>query len=68
MFKFFLTVGIIGVVISSIFIGAFTNGQQQRGNFHSETTEHNRFRTKIGLISGLIALISFGISALIYFY
>lgn len=68
MFQFFLIIGVIGILISGIFIGAWTTGQQQRGNFHSETEEHRGSRTKIALYSGLIGIISFGISALIYFF
>lgn len=34
--------------------------QQQRANFHSEKTKSRIFRTKIALISGLIAVIPFG--------
>lgn len=67
MLKFFLLVGIIGIVISGIFIGAWTDGQQQRANFHSETKEHRNFRTKIATITGFVGLISFGIASLIYF-
>ncbi|MFJ7941775.1 DUF5316 family protein [Peribacillus sp. NPDC096622] len=67
MFQFFLIVGIVGIVISGIFIGAWTGGQQQRANFHSETAKNRSFRTKIAFISGLIAVISLGISGLIYF-
>ncbi|MCK2019822.1 DUF5316 family protein [Peribacillus frigoritolerans] len=67
MFQFFLIVGIVGIVISGVFIGAWTGGQQQRANFHSETTKNRSFRTKIAIISGLIAVISLGISGLIYF-
>lgn len=67
MFNFFLIVGIVSIVISGIFIGAWTDGQQQRGNFHSETTKHRSFRTKISLFTGLLGLISLGITGLIYF-
>ncbi len=66
MFQFFLIVGFIGIIISGIFIGAWTNGQQQRANFHSETEEHRGFRTKISLYAGLIGILSLGISAIIY--
>lgn len=68
MLKLFLIVGVIGIVISGIFIGAWTDGQQQRANFHSETDDHRNFRTKIAMISGLVGLISLGIAGLIYFF
>ncbi|MCT8138434.1 hypothetical protein H1D32_12175 [Anaerobacillus sp. CMMVII] len=67
MVKAFLIIGVIGILLSGIFIGAWTNGPQQRANFHSETEEHRGFRTEFALYSGLIGLISFGISAIIYF-
>lgn len=68
MFNFFFIIGVIGIIISGIFIGAWTNGQQQRANFHSETEEHRGFRTKISMYSGLIGVISLGISAIFYFF
>jgi hypothetical protein len=67
MLKLFLTVGVIGIFISGIFIGAWTDGQKQRANFHSETENHRDFRTKIAIISGLVGLLSLGIGGLIYF-
>ncbi|RHW37492.1 hypothetical protein D1B33_08105 [Lysinibacillus yapensis] len=67
MFEFFLGVGAISIVISGIYIGAWIDGQQQRANFYSETEEQRNFRTKIGLISGLIGLTSFGLAGLIYY-
>lgn len=66
MLNFFLIVGSIGIIISSIFIGALTGGYQQRANFHSETQNHRNFRTKIAMISGLVGLISLGVAGLIY--
>jgi len=68
MIKLFLIVGVIGIFISGIFIGAWTDGQEQRANFHSETKEHRDFRTKIALISGLGGLVSLGVAGLIYFF
>jgi hypothetical protein len=67
MLEMFLTVGVIGIIISGIFIGAWTDGQQQRANFHSETEDHRNFRTKIAMISGLVGFISLGIAGFIYF-
>lgn len=68
MFKFFLIIGVIGIIISGIFLGVWTNGQQQRANFHSETEEHRSVRTKISMYSGMVGVISLGISAIIYFF
>lgn len=67
MFNLFIIVGIISIIIPGIFIGGWTGGQQQRANFHLETEEHRDFRTKIRIIAGLIGIVSFGISGLIYF-
>ncbi|MDA1475119.1 DUF5316 family protein [Bacillus changyiensis] len=33
------TVGIISILISGIFLGAFVNGDKQRANYFSETIE-----------------------------
>ncbi|NCU17075.1 DUF5316 family protein [Pallidibacillus pasinlerensis] len=43
MFNLFIIVGIISIIIPGIFIGVWTDGQQQRANFHSETEEHRDF-------------------------
>ncbi|MGM0924182.1 MAG: DUF5316 family protein [Bacillota bacterium] len=67
MVQVFLIIGVISIIISGIFIGVWTSGQQQRANFHSETPVHRNFRTNIGLYSGLVGVVSLGISALIYF-
>ena len=67
MFQFFLIVGIVGIIISGVFIGAWVDGDRQRGNFYSETPEDRNSRTKIALISGFVGIISLVISGLIYF-
>ncbi|WP_417897744.1 DUF5316 family protein [Bacillus sp. CSS-39] len=67
MLQAFLIISVIGIVISGVFLGVWTSGQQQRANFHSETTGHRSFRTKIGLFSGLVGLVSLGISALLFY-
>ena len=67
MLKFFSIVGVIGIIISGIYIGAWTDGQQQRANFHTETYEDRKFRTNIAMISGLVGLLSLGIAGLLYF-
>ena len=67
MFNFFLIVGIVSIIVSGVFLGAWTNGQQQRANFHSETKKHRNFRTKISLFTGLLGVISLAITGLIYF-
>lgn len=67
MLNFFLIIGAIGIIISGISIGAWTDGRQQTANFHSETEEHRNFRTKIAMISGLFGLLSLGIAGLIIY-
>ncbi|WP_034301320.1 DUF5316 family protein [Bacillus cihuensis] len=67
MLQLFLIIGIVGIGISGVFIGAWTGGQKQRANFHSETSEHRNFRTKIALYSGGIGLISLGIEGFLFF-
>ncbi|KMJ59850.1 hypothetical protein AB685_03045 [Bacillus sp. LL01] len=67
MLQAFLIIGIIGIIISGVFLGVWTSGQQQRANYHSETTNHRSFRTKIGLFSGLLGLVSLGIAALLFY-
>lgn len=67
MFQFFLIVGIVGITLSGIFIGAWTDGDRQRANFYTETTEDRSFRLKIALISGLVGIIGLIISGVIYF-
>jgi len=68
MLNFFLIMGAVCIVISGIFIGAWTNGEQQRADFFSETTNHRSFRTNIAMILGLIGIISFAISGAIYLF
>lgn len=67
MVNLFLIVGVICIIISGIIIGAWTGGEQQRANFHSETKDQRDFKTKISMFSCLVGLISIGLAALIYF-
>ncbi|MEK0287336.1 DUF5316 family protein [Caldifermentibacillus hisashii] len=68
MLKFFFTLRIICIVISAIFNGALVDGQQQRGNFFSETDEHRKFRMGIATYSGSLGIVFLLIAALIYFF
>lgn len=68
MLQLFFIVGVIGIIVSAIFIGAWTSGQQQRANFHTETEDHRNFRTKIALISALVGFISLGIAGVLYYF
>jgi hypothetical protein len=67
LFQFFLIIGIVSIIISGVFIGAWVDGDRQRGNFHSETTEDRSYRTKTALIYGLVGIIALIISGFIYF-
>jgi len=67
MLEIFLTIGFISIIISGISIGAWTNGSEQRANFHSETKDHRDFRTKLAFIFGIIGLLSLSIAGVIYF-
>ena len=64
--EIFLIAGIIGLLISGISIGAWTDGRQYRANFQSETAEERHFRTKIAMISGLVGMVFLGVAGLIY--
>ncbi|MBY6054746.1 DUF5316 family protein [Cytobacillus firmus] len=66
MIQLFVIVGLTCIVISGLFIGAWTNGQQQRANYHSETDVHRNFRTRIAMYAGLAGVISLLIAGLIY--
>ncbi|EIT85432.1 hypothetical protein A374_09353 [Fictibacillus macauensis ZFHKF-1] len=57
MFTLFLILGIVGIIISGVFIGAWTSGDQQRSTFHSETGEHRSFRIRVALWCGLLGLL-----------
>ncbi|WP_163102118.1 DUF5316 family protein [Peribacillus alkalitolerans] len=61
-----LSIGGLALVVSAIFLGAWTSGDQQRANFNSETEHDRDFRTRVGLWSGGIAVLSFGIEGIIY--
>ncbi|QHZ46488.1 DUF5316 domain-containing protein [Bacillus sp. NSP9.1] len=50
------TVGIISILVSGIFLGAFVNGDKQRANYFSETKEHRDTRTKMSINILLLGL------------
>ncbi|WP_110926617.1 DUF5316 family protein [Bacillus massiliglaciei] len=66
MVKLFILAGAISILISGIFIGAWTGGQRERGHFHSETNEHRKFRTRIGMIFGVIGLLFLAAAGMAY--
>ncbi|CAG9621298.1 DUF5316 family protein [Sutcliffiella rhizosphaerae] len=68
MLNIVLIIGGMFIVISGIFFGVWTSGQQHRANVNSETTVHKDFRTKVGMYSGLLGLICFGLAAIIYYF
>ncbi|MDA7028003.1 DUF5316 domain-containing protein [Bacillus sp. CLL-7-23] len=50
------TIGVISILISGIFLGAFVNGDKQRANYFSETKEHRKTRTIISINILLVGL------------
>ncbi|MEK3934264.1 DUF5316 family protein [Sporosarcina sp. FSL W7-1349] len=68
MFNFFIIGGIVFVVISGLSLGAWSNGAEQRANFHSETKEHRGFRERIALYSGIIGIIFLGIATILWIF
>lgn len=66
MFNIFFIIGAISIIVSGLAIGSWTNGEQHRANYHSETKEHRNKRTKVGIISGIIGLFFLGIAGLIH--
>ncbi|MFJ7744581.1 DUF5316 family protein [Peribacillus sp. NPDC097295] len=68
MLKLFMIIGVVGICLSGILIGAWTTGPEQRANFHSETSEHRQFRTRISLYAGFIGILSLGIAGLIWYF
>ncbi|MFC0186782.1 DUF5316 family protein [Fictibacillus aquaticus] len=67
MLRFFVIAGVVAILVSGTFIGLWTNGEQQRANYHSETADHRAFRTKMGMYSGLVGFLSFGAAGLIWY-
>ncbi|MEK5391773.1 DUF5316 family protein [Margalitia sp. FSL K6-0131] len=67
MFRFFLIAGLVCIFVSGIYIGAWTDGDRQRANFYSETPKNRKQRVNIGLLFGLIGVISLLIAGIIYF-
>ncbi|MGE7661190.1 DUF5316 family protein [Peribacillus sp. NPDC097197] len=65
MLKLFMIIGVVGISLSGIFIGAWTTGPEQRANFHSETSEHRQFRL---LYTGIMGILSLGIAGLIWYF
>jgi hypothetical protein len=64
MVQFLLIIGAVGILISGISIGAWTDGERERGNFYSKIDQHKNTRTKISLYSGIgggVSLIAAGI-------
>ncbi|MFD3445407.1 DUF5316 family protein [Microbacteriaceae bacterium 4G12] len=66
LFNTLLAIGIGCIIISGLFVGAWVNGDMQRGNFHSETKQHRSFRERVGLWSGLTGLVFLGVAVIVY--
>lgn len=67
MIQAFLIIGIIAIIVSGMFLGVWTSGQQQRANYHSETKEHRDFRSKVGIYTGLIGVAALGLAGLLFY-
>ncbi|UOY92519.1 DUF5316 domain-containing protein [Ectobacillus sp. JY-23] len=66
IFTILLGIGIISLLISGVFLGAWVNSDRQRANFHSETKEHRSFRERIAFWSGGIGVVCLGVAGLVY--
>lgn len=66
MMMVFLWIGVVCLIVTGIVMGVWTDGQTQRANFHSETEEHRLFKQRVSKISGIIGLVSLGISGILY--
>ena len=58
MFIFFLVVGVICFLISSIFAGAWAS-EQQKHKYYTESPERRKFRNKVAAVSGVFGIASF---------
>ncbi|WP_313800206.1 DUF5316 family protein [Cytobacillus sp.] len=67
MIQVFLTIGVVSLIISGIFIGAWTDGERQRANSQQETEQHRKFRTNVSLYFGIVGIASLGIAGICYF-
>ena len=56
----FFYLGIILIFVSGICIGAWTTGNQQRGNFYSESNEDRKIKKKVATWSALAGVGSGG--------
>lgn len=68
LFQFFLIAGIVCIILSGILIGAWSDGEQQRAIYYTETPKDRRSKTKAALISGLLGIVFFVISGIIYYF
>lgn len=64
--QWFIYIGIGFIFISGLMVGAWTTGEQQRGNFYSENKSGRPMKRKISTVALLLGLISFGIAYLIH--
>ena len=66
MFIFFLIVGVICFLISSIYAGAWAS-EQQKQKYYTESPERRKFRNKVATVSGLLGIASFIMCAVSFF-
>lgn len=65
--NFFIYLGIILIFVSGLCIGAWTTGNQQRGNFYSESKQNREIKKKVATWSTLAGICSFTVAGLMYF-
>lgn len=63
----FIWIGFISLFIAGILVGAWTNGDRQRANFHSDVSKERIMKRKLSLWLFCISLISFAITAIYNF-
>ncbi|MBW7458471.1 DUF5316 domain-containing protein [Paenibacillus sepulcri] len=66
----FIYIGIISLFLAGILVGAWTDGNRQRGNYYSQNPDpkERRLKAKLSTWFFLISLVSFAIAAIYYFW
>ena len=67
MMNIFLIIGVISIVISGVMIGAWSDGQRQRDNFHVDDSEQRISRLKGSMLFALVGILSFAIAGFMYY-
>lgn len=67
MGTFFVIVGLIGIAISGLCLGAWTDLHRPRDNSFMGVDPERVINTKVGLISGAIGMGSLGIGLILWY-